>query len=186
MIDVNDCLNEAQDKMDMAAMYLDEALAHIRAGKANVRILDGIRVDSYGSMVPLSNVAAVSTPDAKSIVIKPWDKSMFRIIEKAIIDSEVGIMPENNGEIIRLGIPALTEERRKALAKQCSKEGETAKISVRNARRDGIDALKKGLKDGLPEDMEKDAEAKLQKIHDKFIKKIEEMLAAKEKEIMTV
>ena len=95
-------------------------------------------------------------------------------------------MPENNGEIIRLGIPALTEERRKALAKQCSKEGETAKISIRNARRDGIDALKKGLKDGLPEDMEKDAEAKLQKIHDKFIKKIEEMLAAKEKEIMTV
>ncbi len=186
MIEVNDCLNEAQEKMDMAIMYLDESFAHIRAGKANVKILDGIRVDSYGSMVPLNNVAAINTPDAKSIVIKPWDKSMFRVIEKAIIDSEVGIMPENNGEVIRLGIPPLTEERRKALAKQCNKEAETAKISVRNARRESIDILKKALKEGLPEDTEKDAEAKLQKIHDKYIKKIEEMLSEKEKEIMTV
>ncbi|MEG1685092.1 MAG: ribosome recycling factor [Bacteroides sp.] len=186
MIDVNNCLSEAQDKMDMAIMYLDESLAHVRAGKANTRILDGIRVDSYGSMVALSNVAAISTPDAKSIVIKPWDKSMFKIIEKAIIDSEVGIMPENNGEVLRLGIPPLTEERRKILAKQCSKDGETAKISVRNARRDAIDMLKKAQKEGLGEDEEKDAEAKLQKVHDKFIKKVDEMLAAKEKEIMTV
>lgn len=186
MIDVNSCISEAQDKMDMAIMYLDESLAHIRAGKANARILDGIRVDSYGSMVPISNVAAITTPDAKSIVIKPWDKSMFGAIEKAIINSELGIMPENNGEIIRLGIPPLTEERRKALAKQTSKEGETAKISVRNARRDGNDQLKKAVKDGLAEDAQKDAEARLQKVHDKFIKKIDEMIAAKEKEIMTV
>lgn len=186
MIDVNSCISEAQDKMDMAIMYLDESLAHIRAGKANARILDGIRVDSYGSMVPISNVAAITTPDAKSIVIKPWDKGMFRAIEKAIIDSELGIMPENNGEIIRLGIPPLTEERRKTLAKQTSKEGETAKISVRNARRDGNDQLKKAVKDGLAEDAQKDAEARLQKVHDKFIKKIDEMIAAKEKEIMTV
>lgn len=186
MIDVNVCINEAQEKMDMAIMYLDESLAHIRAGKANPRILDGIRVDSYGSMVALSNVSAISTPDAKSIIIKPWDKTMFRIIEKAIIDSEIGIMPENNGEVIRLGIPPLTEERRKILSKQCKSESETAKISVRNARRDGIEALKKGLKDGLSEDIEKDAEAKLQKVHDKYVKRIDEMLAEKEKEIMTV
>jgi ribosome recycling factor len=186
MIDVNVCLNEAEEKMDMAIMYLDESLAHIRAGKANVRILDGIRVDSYGSMVPLNNVAAISTPDARTIAIKPWDKSMFRVIEKAIIDSDLGITPDNNGEIIRLGIPPLTEERRKQLAKQCGKEAETAKISIRNARRDTIDVLKKGIKDGLAEDAEKDAEAKVQKLHDKFIKKVDEMLADKEKEIMTV
>ena len=176
MIDVNSCINDAKDKMDMAIMYLDESLAHIRAGKANTRILDGIRVDSYGSMVPISNVAALSTPDARSITIKPWDKSMFRAIEKAIIDSDLGIMPENNGEVIRIGIPPLTEERRKQLAK----------VSVRNARRDGIDALKKAVKDGLAEDEQKNAEAKLQKIHDKYIKQIEDMLADKDKEIMTV
>jgi ribosome recycling factor len=115
MKDVKDILDEAQEKMDMAVMYLEESLAHIRAGKADVRLLDGIRVDSYGSMVPINNVAAVTTPDARSIAIKPWDKSMFRIIEKAIIDSDLGIMPENNGEIIRIGIPPLTEERRNNL-----------------------------------------------------------------------
>ena len=184
MVDVKTCLDNAQEKMDMAIMYLEEALAHIRAGKASTRLLDGIRVDSYGSMVPISNVAAVTTPDARSITIKPWDKSMFRVIEKAIIDSDLGIMPENNGEIIRIGIPPLTEERRKQLAKQCKGEGETAK--VRNARRDGIDALKKAVKDGLAEDEQKNAEAKLQKIHDKYIKQIDDMLAEKDKEIMTV
>ena len=172
MVDVKTCLDNAQEKMDMAIMYLEEALAHIRAGKASTRLLDGIRVDSYGSMVALT--------------IKPWDKSMFRVIEKAIIDSDLGIMPENNGEIIRLGIPPLTEERRKQLAKQCKAEGETAKVSVRNARRDGIDALKKAVKDGLAEDEQKNAETKLQKIHDKYIKQIEDMLADKDKEIMTV
>ncbi|MFA6872665.1 MAG: ribosome recycling factor [Bacteroidaceae bacterium] len=186
MIDVNVLIGEAQDKMEMALMYLDESLAHIRAGKANTRILDGIRVDSYGSMVPLSNVAAISTPDARTITIKPWEKSMFPIIEKAIINSEVGITPENNGEVIRLGIPPLTEDRRRQLAKQVSHDGETAKISVRNARRECNEKLKKALKDGLPEDSEKDAEAKLQKVHDKYIKRVEEILVEKEKEIMTV
>ncbi len=186
MIDVQTYLNDAEEKMQMAEMYLEEQLARVRAGKANVHILDGIRVNSYGSMVPLNNVAAITTPDARTIAIKPWDKSMFKAIEKAIMDSEVGITPENNGEIIRLGIPPLTEERRKQLAKQCNKEGETAKISIRNARRDGIDALKKAQKDGLPEDAEKDAEAKLQKVHDKYVKKVEEILALKDKEIMTV
>ena len=186
MIDVKTCINDSQEKMDMAIMYLEEALAHIRAGKASTRLLDGIRVDSYGSMVPISNVAAVTTPDARSITIKPWDKGMFRIMVKAIIDSDLGIMPENNGEIIRIGIPPLTEERRKQLAKQCKAEGETAKVSVRNARRDGIDTLKKALKEGLAEDEQKNAEAKLQKIHDKYIKQIDDMLAEKDKEIMTV
>lgn len=186
MKEVKDILDEAQEKMDMAAMYLEEALAHIRAGKADTRLLDGIRVDSYGSMVPINNVAAVTTPDARSISIKPWDKSLFRVIEKAIIDSSLGIMPENNGEVIRIGIPPLTEERRKQLGKQCKGEGETAKVSVRNARRDAIDAFKKSVKEGLAEDSQKLGEEKLQKIHDKYIKQMDDMLAAKEKEIMTV
>jgi ribosome recycling factor len=186
MIDVKVTLAEAEEKMEEAVMYLDEALAHIRAGKANVKILDGIRVDSYGSMVPLNNVASINTPDARTIAIKPWDKSMFRAIEKAIMDSDVGITPDNNGEIIRLTIPPLTEERRKQLVKQCGKESEQAKVSIRNARRDTNDKLKKAVKDGLSEDLEKDAEGDLQKMHDKYIKKVEELLANKEKEIMTV
>ncbi|MBO5675139.1 MAG: ribosome recycling factor [Bacteroidaceae bacterium] len=186
MIDVKVTLAEAEEKMEEAVMYLDEALAHIRAGKANVKILDGIRVDSYGSLVPLNNVASVNTPDARTIAIKPWDKSMFRAIEKAIMDSDVGITPDNNGEIIRLTIPPLTEERRKQLVKQCGKESEQAKVSIRNARRDTNDKLKKAVKDGLSEDLEKDAEGDLQKMHDKYIKKVEELLANKEKEIMTV
>ena len=186
MIDVKVTLAEAEEKMEEAVMYLDEALAHIRAGKANVKILDGIRVDSYGSLVPLNNVASVNTPDAHTIAIKPWDKSMFRAIEKAIMDSDVGITPDNNGEIIRLTIPPLTEERRKQLVKQCGKESEQAKVSIRNARRDTNDKLKKAVKDGLSEDLEKDAEGDLQKMHDKYIKKVEELLANKEKEIMTV
>ena len=186
MVEVKEILGKAEEKMEEAVMYLEEALAHIRAGKANVKILDGIRVDSYGSMVPLNQVAAINTPDARTIAIKPWDKNMFRPIEKAIMDSNVGITPENNGEIIRLGIPPLTEERRKQLAKQCGKEGEQAKGSIRNTRRDIIEKLKKSIKEGLSEDLEKDAEADMQKMHDKFIKKVDELLAAKEKEIMTV
>jgi len=186
MIDVKEVLSAAEEKMEETIMYLDDALARIRAGKANTKILDGIRVDSYGTMVPLSGVASINTPDARTIAIKPWDKSMFKVIEKAIIDSSVGIMPENNGEIIRLGIPPLTEERRKELAKQCGKEAEQAKVSVRNTRRDWNEKLKKGIKDGLSEDMEKDAEASLQKLHDQYIKKVEALYAAKEKEIMTV
>ncbi len=186
MVDSKQIISEAQDDMEMAVMHLDEALAHIRAGKADVRLLDNIRVDSYGAMVPINNVASVNVIDARSIGIKPWDKSMFRIIEKAILDSGLGITPENNGEMIRLGIPPLTEDRRKQLAKQCKGECETAKISVRNARRDAVDQLKKAVKEGLSEDLEKDAEAEVQKVHDKFIKKVDELFAAKEKEIMTV
>ena len=175
-----------ENKMTGAVEQLDEDLAHIRAGKATPRILDGIFVEYYGSNVPLSNVANVSTPDAKTITITPWEKTMFREIEKAIINSELGIMPENNGEIIRLGIPPLTEDRRKTLAKQSKAEAETAKVSVRNARREAIEQIKKAQKDGLAEDLAKDAEAEAQKVHDKYIKKIDEMYAAKEKEILTV
>lgn len=186
MIDVKATLSESEERMEMAAMFLEEQLSRIRAGRANVAILDGIKVESYGSMVPLNQVANVSTPDARSIAIRPWDKKMIRAIEKAIMDSEVGITPENNGEIIRLGIPQPTEERRKELSKQCNKIGEKAKIEVRNVRGDVKDKLKKAIKDGLSEDVEKDAENELQKIHDKFIKKLDDLLAAKNKEIMTV
>ena len=186
MFDVKQCLSNCEEKMEMAVMYLEDELSHVRAGKANVHILDNIRVNSYGSMVPLNNVSAITTPDARTIAIKPWDKSMFKLIEKAIMDSEVGITPENNGEIIRLSIPPLTGERRQQLTKQCGKSGETARISVRNVRRDGIDKLKKAIKEGLSEDNEKDAEAELQKIHDKFMKRIDAALANKEKQIMTV
>ena len=135
MNDVNHYLNPAEEKMEMAVEYLDEALAHIRAGKANPKILDGIRVDYYGSAAPISNVANISVPDARTIAITPWEKSMFKVIEKAIINSELGITPENNGEVIRISIPPLTEERRKALVKQSKNEAEQAKISVRNAHR---------------------------------------------------
>lgn len=186
MQDIKPILEHAEENMEATLLFLDESLAHIRAGKANPRILDGIRVDYYGSLVPLSNVATVTTPDAKTITIQPWEKGMMGVIEKALINSDIGIMPMNNGEVIRLAIPPLTEERRKQLAKQSKHEGEEAKISVRNARREAIEKLKKLVKEGLPEDVEKDAEGEAQKIHDKYIKKIDEMLAAKEKEIMTV
>lgn len=186
MFDVKKCLNDCEEKMEMASMYLEDTLSKIRAGKANVHILDAIHVNSYGSMVALNNVAAITTPDQRTIAIKPWDKSMFPVIEKAIIDSQVGIMPENNGEIIRLCIPALTEERRKEIVKQCGKEVEAAKVGIRNIRRDGIEKLKKSIKEGLSEDNEKDAEADLQKIHDNYMKKVDELLAKKNKELMTV
>ena len=181
MLDVKTTLSESEERMEMAAMFLDEQLSRVRAGRANVAILDGIRVDSYGSMVPLNQVANVSTPDARTIAIRPWDKKMIRDIEKAIMDSDVGITPENNGEIIRLGIPQPTEERRKELAKQCNKIGEKAKVEVRNVRADVKDKLKKAIKDGLSEDNEKDAEAELQKLHDKYQHRRRRVLAAKSK-----
>lgn len=177
----------AEQKMQQAVSFLEDTLAQIRAGKANPRILDGVKIDYYGSIVPLSNVASINTPDAKTITVLPWEKNMLHPIEKAIINSDVGITPENNGEIIRLGIPPLTEERRKQLVKQSKAESENAKISIRTARRDAIEVVKKMTKDGsVSEDIAKDTEAKLQKTHDRFVKKVEEVLAAKEKEIMTV
>ena len=186
MIDVKETLQKSEERMEMAAMFLEDELNRIRAGRANVAILDGVRVDSYGSKVPLSQVANVSVPDPRTIAIKPWDRKEIRNIEKAIMDSDVGITPENNGEVIRLNIPIPTEERRRELAKQCAKIAEKAKVEVRNVRADIKDKLKKAIKDGLSEDNEKDAALELQKIHDKFIKKIDDLLAAKNKEIMTV
>lgn len=185
-MEVKEYLDNAQESMELAADYLEETLARIRAGKASAKLLDGIRVDYYGSQAPISNVANVSVPDARTIAITPWEKSMFRVIEKAIIDSELGVTPENNGEVIRLCIPPLTEDRRKQLVKQCKAEAENAKVSVRNARREAIEGLKKEIKQGLSEDAEKDAEGNVQKLHDKYLKKIDEIFAAKEKEILTV
>ena len=186
MLDVKPHLTHAEDNMEAAILFLDESLAHIRAGKANTRILDGIKVEYYGQHVPISSVATVTTPDAKTISIQPWEKALISVIEKAIMNSDVGITPMNNGETIRLGIPPLTEDRRKQLAKQSKAECEDAKISVRNARRDAIEHVKRMVKEGLPEDVEKDTEVAIQKIHDKYIKKIDEMYVAKEKEILTV
>ena len=186
MTDVKTYLNDAEEKMTLSVAFLDDALAAIRAGKANPRILDPVKVEYYGSIVAISNVATVSTPDAKTITIQPWEKSMFKEIERALQNSEIGITPENNGEAIFLRLPPLTEERRKNLVKQAKQEAENAKVSVRNARRDAIEGLKKALKEGMPEDVEKDGENEVQKIHDKYIKKIDEIFAAKEKEILTV
>lgn len=186
MIDPKQIQNDASELMEAAVIFLDDALAHIRAGKASTRLLDPIRIDYYGSMTPLANVATITTPDARTITIQPWEKKLLSDIERAIINSSLGLAPSNNGEVIRLTIPPLTEERRKDLAKQCRGEAENAKVSVRNARRDAIDQLKKLIKEGLSEDNEKDAEMAVQKEHDKYIKKIDDLLAVKEKEIMTV
>ena len=186
MIEPKQILNDAEELMESAVMSLDDALARIRAGKASARILDVVKVEYYGQMSPLSNVATITTPDARTIQIQPWEKKMIAEIERAIINSNVGLAPSNNGESIRLSIPPLTEERRKELAKQCKGEAENAKVSIRNARRDAIDTLKKQIKEGLPEDAEKDAENDAQKLHDKYVKQVDEIYAKKEKEIMTV
>ena len=186
MLDVKQTLKDAGERMEMAAMYLGDELQRIRAGRANVAILDGVRVDSYGSKVPLNQVATVMVPDARTIAIKPWDRKAIKDIEKAIMDSDVGITPENNGEMIRLNLPQPTEERRRELVKQCNKIGERTKVEIRNVRSDIKDKLKKAIKDGLSEDNEKDAENDLQKIHDKYIKQVDALLDEKQKEIMTV
>ena len=185
-MDTKTILNDASGRMQKAIDHLEEELLNVRAGKASPNALNGVMVDYFGSQVPVSGAASVTVPDAKTILIQPWDKNMLRAIEKAIIDSNIGLTPSNNGEQIRLTIPPLTEERRKELVKQVRAEAETARISLRNARRDAIDGLKKAVKNGMPEDVEKDAEAKVQKIHDNYMKKIDEVFAAKEKEILTV
>ena len=187
MSELKELIAQAGAQMEKTVEHLEEALARVRAGKANVKILDGILVEYYGSMVPLTQVGTVSVPDAKSIVITPWEKGIIKEIERAIINSPLGITPENNGELIRLGIPPLTEDRRCELVKQVKADAENAKVSIRNARRDSNDLIKKSIKaDNTPEDVAKDAEAEVQKLHDRYIKKVEEIFAAKEKEIMTV
>ena len=179
-------MKEADERMQLTLDYLNETFSRIRAGRANPHILDSVRVEYWGSIVPLSNAATITLPDAKTILVQPWEKSMLKVVEKAIQDSDVGITPENNGEVIRLGIPPLTEERRKQLVRQTKQEAEEAKISIRNARREGIDEVKKAVKDGLPEDIGRDGENELQKLHDKYIKKVDDSFAEKEKEILTV
>lgn len=186
-MDIQEQIEQATDNMIRTVEYLDEAFARIRAGKASPKLLDGILVPYYGTPTPLTQVATVTVPDAKSIVITPYEKNSIRDIEKAIMDSPLGITPENNGELIRLGLPPLTEERRKQLVKQIKAEAEDAKVSIRNARREAIDTIKKSIKtEGTPEDAAKDAEVDIQKVHDKYIKAIDEVFAAKEVEIMTV
>lgn len=187
MSELKSLIAQAGESMSKAVDHLDEQLGRVRAGKASPKILDGIMVEYYGSLVPLNQVGTVTVPDAKSIVITPWEKSVIRDIERAIINSPLGITPENNGELIRLGIPPLTEDRRRELVKQVKAEAEEAKIRVRNVRRDTNDAIKKSIKtDNTPEDVAKDAENEVQKLHDKYIKRVEEVFAEKEKEIMTV
>ena len=173
-------------RMQKAIDHLEEELLNVRAGKASPNALNGVMVDYFGSQVPVSGAASVTVPDAKTILIQPWDKNMLRAIEKAIIDSNIGLTPSNNGEQIRLSIPPLTEERRKELVKQIRNEAETARISLRNARRDAVEAFKKAQKEGMPEDESKDGEAQAQKLLEKFTKTLDEALQKKEKEIMTV
>ena len=174
-------------KMQGAVEFLEEDLKNYRVGKASPAILNPVMVDYYGSATPLSQIASITTPDAKTIAIQPWERSMIGKIEKAILDANVGLTPSNNGEIIRCMVPALTEERRKDLIKKAKAQGETTKVTIRNARRDGIDLLKKAQKnDGLSEDGEKEGEAELQKVTDKWVKKVDEVISAKEKDILTV
>ncbi len=176
----------AQDKMQKAIEHLENELVSIRAGKANPAMLNQVTVDYYGTPTPLAQVSSITTPDARTMLIQPWEKTMIAPIEKAILAANLGLTPQNNGEHVRLNIPPLTEERRKELVKQTKVECENARISVRNARRDAIEQVKKYQKDGLPEDVAKDTEAELQKQTDTFNKKVDELFAKKEKEIMTV
>ncbi len=176
----------AKDKMSNAVNHLDEELKTYRAGKANPMMFNSVLVDYYGSPTPLPQVASVTTPDAKTIMLQPWEKKMIPVIEKAIMDANLGVTPQNNGEAIRCSIPPLTEERRKELIKKAKGAGENAKVSVRNARRDAIELLKKANKDGMPEDLQKEYEQLVQKETDAFTKKVDEIVSAKEKEIMTV
>lgn len=181
-----DCISQAKEKMNKAIAHLEDELRNFRAGKANPAIFNNVLVDYYGSPTPVPQVASVTVPDAKTILIQPWEKKMISHIEKAIFDANIGYTPVNNGEQIRINIPPLTEERRRDLVKKAKAEGENAKLSVRSARRDVVDAHKKFQKEGLPEDICKDAEATIQKETDLFNKRIDEIIAAKEKEIMTV
>ena len=182
----NELIAGAKAKMADAVHFLEEDLKTYRAGKANPMVFNNVLVDYYGSMMPIAQVASITVPDAKTIAIQPWEKKMIPVIEKAIMDANIGFTPQNNGETIRCNVPPLTEDRRKELIKKARAAGENAKVVVRNARRDVIEALKKLQKEGLPEDVEKDQEAAAQKETDAAVKKIDELIAAKEKDILTV
>ena len=185
-MDTKTILGEVSDRMQKTVGFLEETLANIRAGKASVNILNGVMVEYYGSQIPVSGAASITVPDAKTVLIQPWDKTMIRTIEKAILDANIGLTPSNNGEQIRLTMPPLTGERRKELVKQSKSETENARISLRNARRDAVDAFKKAVKEGMPEDESKDGEAQVQKLLEKYSKLLDAAFERKEKEIMTV
>jgi ribosome recycling factor len=179
-------LEEARDSMTKAVDHVELELTKIRAGKANPSMLDGIMVDYYGSPTPLSQVANVNTPDARTLVVQPWEKNMIPVIEKAISDANLGINPQNDGIVIRLMVPPLTEERRKDLVKKVKAEGEAGKIAIRNIRKDTNERIKKLLKEGVSEDEVKVGEAEVQKLTDGFILKVDKHIDLKEKDIMTV
>jgi ribosome recycling factor len=179
-------LESAREQMEKAIKHLEAELAKIRAGKAHPAMLDGIRVDYYGSMVPLGQVSNVNSTDARTLVIQPWERSMLDPISTAIINANLGLNPMNNGEVIMLNVPALTEERRRDLTKRAKAEGEHAKVGVRNARKDANDYLKSAKSEGLSEDLVKVGEAKVQELTDAFIKKVDDLVASKEADIMTV
>ena len=184
--DLNIILEDTVASMTKAISHLETELVRIRAGKANPNMLDGIMADYYGNPTAINQVANVTAMDARTLSVQPWEKNMLAIIERAIIAANIGINPQNDGNIIRLFLPPLTEERRKELVKRCNIEGENAKISIRNIRRDSIENIKKLQKEGVSEDEAKDAELETQTTTDKYIVLIEKHLAAKEKEIMVV
>jgi ribosome recycling factor len=177
---------ETKERMEKALEHLEHELARLRAGRSNPALLDGVTVDYYGVNSPLTQVSNINTPDAKTILIQPWEKNMLGPIEKAIMAANLGLMPVNNGEVIRISIPPLTEERRHQLVKQVRNEGETAKISIRSARKWANDELKILLKDGLPEDLEKEAVDIVQEMTHTYNTKIDKVMALKEKDVMTV
>ncbi|HMJ46169.1 MAG TPA: ribosome recycling factor [Ferruginibacter sp.] len=183
---LNSILSESEKSMLKAISHLEAELVKIRAGKANPTMLDGIMADYYGNPTPINQVANITAMDARTLSVQPWEKNMLQIIERAIIAANIGINPQNDGNIIRLFLPPLTEERRKELVKQCNHEGEHEKVVIRNFRRDAIEAIKKLQKDGLSEDQAKDAEKIVQETTDKYIALIDKHLASKEKEIMAV
>jgi len=184
--DVELIIEEAMDRMQKATDHLEHELARLRAGRATPVLLDGITVAYYGVNSPLNQVSNINTPDPRTILIQPWEKTMLGTIEKAIMAANIGLTPINNGEVIRINIPPLTEERRHQLVKQVRNEGETAKISIRNARKWANDELKELLKGGLPEEMEKDAAETVQEMTSEFNSRIDKVVAQKEKEVMTV
>ena len=185
-MDKDTLMLDAEERMEKALLALDKEFAKLRTGRASTSLVDNIKVDYYGTLTPVQQMSTVSCPDSRTVTIQPWDKGAMALIEKAILNSDLGLNPQNDGKVVRISIPPLTEDRRKALVKQCKGEAENAKVSVRNARRDAIDGLKKAVKQGMSEDVEKDAEAQVQKIHDKYLKKIDDIFAVKEKEILTV
>ncbi|MFA7687667.1 MAG: ribosome recycling factor [Moheibacter sp.] len=177
-------VEEAKDQMQKALEHLEKELTKLRAGKASPAMLSTVRFDYYGASTPLSQAANISTPDARTLTIQPWEKNLIQEIEKAIINSNLGFAPSNNGDMIIINIPPLTEERRKELAKLAKAEAENAKVSIRNARKDANNEIKK--EENASEDLKKQYEDQVQNLTDKFVKSTDDILASKEKEIMTV